>query len=66
MNFLILASDPKSTGILCQGGEEEAAAMAETGHKPGRGVVLGIPERMTDYDYQPLPAAAQAFLTPGQ
>lgn len=23
MNFLILASDPKSTGILCQGGEEE-------------------------------------------
>lgn len=48
MNFLILASDPQSTGILFQGGKEEDAAMAETGHKPGRGVVLGIPEHMTD------------------
>lgn len=31
MSFPILASDPKSTGILVWDGEEHHAAMAETG-----------------------------------
>lgn len=54
MSFPILASDPKSTRILFQDGEEGDAAMTETGHKQRRGVHPGIPDRMTDKD-QPRP-----------
>lgn len=48
MGFLVLASDPKSIGLLFWGGEDAAAAISDTGHKPGRGVVLGIPKHVTD------------------
>ena len=47
MSFRILVSDPKSTRNLFQGWEEGDAAMTETGHKQGSGVVRGTPQRLT-------------------